>query len=142
LRAYPQQVLRYAGSIFPGIVGVVAGEIHNRAETASLADRLAEFVGREMQFTWYRRFAQAVADDPNLKRPQAAEKVLRAAWSEYSQAQLGQPAAASAQPAAISATFLKPAETAWCDQCDQQVSGAHAGRCSSPFCKLKIKEAA
>lgn len=35
-------------------------------------------------------------------------------------------------------TFLKPAERAWCDQCDQSRSGAQAGACRSAFCKLKV----
>jgi hypothetical protein len=138
--AYPKQVLRYAGSLFPGIVAVVAGEINNRVAPADLVPRLAAFIGREMQFAWYGRFAQAIADDLTLKRPQAAEKVLRAAWVECSQPQLGQ--TASPPPGAVAATFLRPAETAWCDQCDQNVSGAKAERCASPFCKLKIRQAA
>jgi hypothetical protein len=131
--AYPQQVLRYAGSIFPGIVAVVAGELHNRAAPTDLVPRLAGFVGRDAQSEWVHRFAQAKADDVNLKHSQAAERVLRAAWVEWSQAQLGQGAGAS-QPLG---TFLKPAEVAWCDQCEARVSGAKAAACASPFCKLK-----
>ena len=35
-------------------------------------------------------------------------------------------------------TFLKPAETDWCTQCDQRRSGAQAAKCRSAFCKLKV----
>jgi hypothetical protein len=146
--AYPQQVLRYAGSIFPGIVAVVAGELHNRAAPTDLVPRLAGFVGRDAQSEWVHRFAQAKADDVNLKHSQAAERVLRAAWVEYSQARHGLPPAPKveqhdpggcAPPVyTVAPTFLKPAETAWCDQCDRQVSGARAAKCASKFCKLKV----
>jgi hypothetical protein len=135
-RAYPQQVLRYAGSIFPGIVAVVAGEVHHRTALNDLIDRLAAHVGAEPQHAWYRRFAQALADDHLLKRSQAAERVLRASWIERSQAQLGM---ARDESSVAPATFLKPAEIAWCEQCDQRVSGAHAARCASPFCSMKEK---
>jgi hypothetical protein len=39
-------------------------------------------------------------------------------------------------------TFLKPAEIAWCSQCDQRVSGAKAARCLSRWCSLKERKAA
>lgn len=39
-------------------------------------------------------------------------------------------------------TFLKPAEVAWCSQCDQRVSGAKAARCTSRWCSLKEDRAA
>jgi hypothetical protein len=34
-------------------------------------------------------------------------------------------------------TWLKPAEIAWCEQCEQRVSGTKAAACTSPWCKLK-----
>lgn len=136
-RAYPQQILRYAGTIFPGIVAVVAGELHNRTTPTDLVDRLGGFVARDPQHEWYRRFAQAVVDDLTLRRRDVAEKVLRASWVEYSQAQLGRdkPWALDERPPAT--TSLKPAEMAWCNQCDSRRSGAQAAACQSPFCSLK-----
>lgn len=138
-RAYPQQVLRYAGSIFPGIVAVVAGELHNRTAAIDLIERLGGFVGREAQNEWVRRFAQAKAEDLNLKHSQAAERVLRGCWVEYSQAQLGKEKPWEDEPKGPPAatTTLKPAEMAWCDQCDSRRSGAQAAACTSPFCSLK-----
>jgi hypothetical protein len=132
-RAYQQQVLRYAGSIFPGIVAVVAGELNNRTAANDLVDGLAPFIAHDAQHEWYRRFAQAIADDHTLKRAQAAEKVLRRAWVEFSQARLGRPAL----PA--SAVILKPGEVAWCEQCERRVSGSRAAQCASAFCSLKAK---
>jgi hypothetical protein len=135
-KAYPQQVLRYAGSIFPGIVAVVAGELANRTSPGELIERLSAFVGRDQQSDWVRRFAQAKADDVNLKHSQAAERVLRASWVEFSQAELGRRATGGSPQ---TESFLKPAETDWCDQCDQRRSGAQATACQDKFCKLKAK---
>lgn len=42
---------------------------------------------------------------------------------------------AAAEPPAP--TSLKPSEVAWCDQCEQRVSGVKAAACRSPWCKLK-----
>jgi hypothetical protein len=134
--AYPQQVLRYAGSIFPGIAAVVAGELHNRTAAEDLLPRLAVFVGRAAQSEWVQRFAQAKADDVNLKHSQAAERVLRANWVEYSQAQLGMKGSPGGGTP-VAATSMKPAEMAWCEQCDQRRSGVQASACQSPFCSLK-----
>jgi hypothetical protein len=137
-RAYQQQVLRYAGSIFPGIVAVAAGEIANRTAANDLVDRLAPFIAREAQHEWVRRFNLAIADNPSLKRAAAAASVLRAAWVDYSQAKLGMrepPPIAAPEPSPP--TFLKPAETDWCEQCDARVSGVKAAGCTSPFCSMK-----
>jgi hypothetical protein len=138
-QAYPQQVLRYAGSIFPGIAAVVGGELHNRAAPDDLVARFAGFVGREPQLAWYKRFTQAKVDDPNLKHSSAAEKVLRSAWVEWSQAQLGLPKKDSVPaPVVPAGTDLRPAEMAWCEQCELRRSGAQAAACTSPWCKLKL----
>lgn len=150
--AYPQQVLRYAGSIFPGIVAVVADETRLRADLVELVGKLGAFIGEKQQHDWYRSFALAIADDPNLKRSQASIAVLRKAWRPPA-VQAAAPVAddyssrAPSQPAALNTsttlqTFLKPAEVAWCEQCDQRVSGAKASRCTSRFCSLKEQQAA
>jgi hypothetical protein len=141
-RAWQQQVLRYAGSIFPGIVAIVAGELNNRTAANDLVDRLAPFIAREPQNEWFRRFALAIANDPQLKRAAAAEKVLRAAWSDYSQGQLGRerPPLVAHDPGGCAPpvlTALQPNEIAWCDQCDQRVSADRAAACTSRFCSLK-----
>jgi hypothetical protein len=141
-RAYQQQVLRYAGSIFPGIVAIAAGELANRTAANDLIDRLAPFIGREPQASWYKDLTLAIAEDPNLKRGSAAAKVMRKAWVDYSQAQLGREripmvahdAGGHAPPVL---TRLKPDEVAWCEQCDRRVGGAKAAQCPSPFCSLK-----
>ena len=142
-RAYPQQVLRYAGSIFPGIVAVVAGELHDRTAPDELLEQLSAFVGRDPQHQWVHRFAQAKAEELNLKHSHAAEKVIRAAWVEWRHPRAGQPmqpieAGGCAPPVFVA---LRPAEIAWCDQCDQRRSDAQVAACASPFCSLKARAA-
>lgn len=139
--AYPQQVLRYAGSIFPGIVGIVTAELRERAAASTLMGPLAAFVGKEAQGDWFRSFAAARAQNINLKHGDAAEQVMLAAWREFRQAQLGRGSKTAADAAPVSATYLKPAEMAWCEQCDTRRSGAQAEVCTSPFCTLKVKPA-
>lgn len=141
-QAYPQQVLRYAGSIFPGIAAIVHIELRERAAASTLVEPLAGFVGREAQGDWFRRFAAARATNINLKHGDAAEQVMSSAWREWRQAKLGQDAPVkSLSGAGASAASLLPAERAWCEQCDQQRSGAQAAACASPFCSLKAKAA-
>ncbi|MGE5563157.1 MAG: DUF6551 family protein [Bacillota bacterium] len=82
-KSYPQQRLRYAGSIFPGIVVVAARELDRRADIAGLVDSLAAFIGSAQQHEWYRRFAIALGDDPLLKRSQASERVITRAWEAH-----------------------------------------------------------
>jgi hypothetical protein len=150
--AYPNQVLRYAGSIFPGIVAVVAGEIGNRTAPADLIDRLAPFIGRTAQQDWVMQFAQAHAADLALRRAAAAEKVIRAAWVDYSTAQHGLPRRIADPPAVerhdpggcappvftAPPTFLEREQSAWCDQCDRRVTGGRAASCTDKFCKMKV----
>lgn len=77
---------------------------------------------------------QRVAEEPTLNRGVAAAIVFKAAQ----RGELSPPPAAPGAVASIAPTNLRPAETAWCEQCDQRVSGAKAARCASPFCKVKV----
>lgn len=131
--AWPGAVLRYAGSVFPGIAAVVADELRLRKAPDELVAELAGLIGAKPQGEWFKRMAAAIAEDTNLKRSKAAALVIRTAWRQRH----------SAAPAALAPppTDLKPAESAWCDQCDTMVSGAKAAACASPFCSLKVKAA-
>jgi hypothetical protein len=130
--AYSDQVLRYAGSIFPGIVALAAPAV--KAGEPDLLVKVAELVGSKTQDRWVSQILQLVAADPSLNRGTAAVIVFKAA-------QRGEEPTPTRPPQAHSAlaegTFLKHAETAWCEQCDQRISGARAAVCASPFCKLK-----
>lgn len=139
--AYPDQVLRYAGSIFPGIVALIAPAV--KANEPELLREITTMVGSRTQDRWVSKILQLVATDPSLNRGTAAVIVFKAALrGEEPTPTRATPRPAAASPAARAATSLKPAEMAWCDQCDSRVSGARAAECASAFCKLKVPAAA
>jgi hypothetical protein len=83
-QAYKGQVLRYAGSIFPGIVTIVADEMKLDAgftEGGRFA-LLTEMIGGAEQIEWYKDFTALLAREPMLNRKVATERVFRSAWSE------------------------------------------------------------
>jgi hypothetical protein len=90
-RAYPGEVLRYAGSIFPGIAGIVASEA--RLKRFSADDGFAllcEMVGGATQAEWYRDIGEKTGEIPT--RRLAAVAVFRAAWDECAEAMLDEAA--------------------------------------------------
>ena len=84
--AWRGQVLRYAGTIYPGLVAVCADVLF--ADPEAFADgseafeMLVEMVGASTQAEWYADIGRAKADDANLNTPRAAAAVMRAAWAE------------------------------------------------------------
>ena len=139
-RAFPDEILRYAGTLFPGLVAIVADQIKARVPINESAGKAAMVAGQATQGGWYKSILAAGAVDPNLNRRRAAEQVFRAAFERANQQSLAA-ASGGARCLPPPSTYLKPAETEWCKQCDQRVSGAKAERCQSPFCSLKVKAA-
>jgi hypothetical protein len=83
-QAYKGQVLRYAGTIFPGIVTIVADEM---AADAGFVDGerfglVTEMVGGAEQVEWYKDLQQLLSREPTLNRKTATEQVFRSAWQE------------------------------------------------------------
>lgn len=77
-RGFEGQVLRYAGTIFPGIVGIV------RDDGIGIdVNLLANMLSSQSQAEWRKLIAQRRADDPNLKFAAASEAVLSEAWDEW-----------------------------------------------------------
>lgn len=85
--AFERDVLRYAGTLFPGIVGIVA-EDGEDCEIGMLADMLAQ----RSQMAWRGAIMQARATDPNLNFTRASEQVLSEAWDEWLGEHLGEAA--------------------------------------------------
>lgn len=139
-RAFPNQIMRYAGSLFPGIAAVVADELRIRKPIAELVDQAGALFGQVSQVDWYKQTIAAVGEDHNLNRRRAAEQVFRDCWRGRNAQDLANRTVLPS-PASPLSSPLKPAETAWCSQCDQRVSGARAEKCTSPFCSLKVKAA-
>lgn len=82
-RAYPDQVLRYAGTIFPGVLAVISdGPAARFTAMPELVDMAVEMIGDVDQMTWRAEIMRLRADEPDLKYSAASAKVFRAAWAE------------------------------------------------------------
>ncbi|USA40239.1 ParB N-terminal domain-containing protein [Pelagerythrobacter marinus] len=88
-RAWKGEVLRYAGTLFPGIAAI-CGEDGDGLDVAMLCDMLAS----ETQDAWRRRILQRRTDNPNLKFAAASAEVLSEAWDEWIGALYGEEEAA------------------------------------------------
>jgi hypothetical protein len=132
-KAFAGQVLRYAGSIFPGICSCVAQEL--RIEGKFDVERLTAALAHRSQEQWRQEIVleQAAA---GVDRRLAAKTVVTKAYREP--AAVASPTQAPGVPAPCDA---EPGEFRWCSQCDRRVSGAVAGACTSPFCKAKARAA-
>jgi hypothetical protein len=87
-QSFKDQVLQYAGSIFPGIEAIVADEISRNANFSD-GERFAlmtEMVGGASQKEWYRDVSAGTAEHPT--RRNAAAAVFRSAWAECLDAML------------------------------------------------------
>lgn len=83
-QAYKGQVLRYCGTIFNGIVGIVAAEIEaspNFADGEKFA-LMTEMVGGATQAEWVADVGLAMAADQIGSVKLGAERVFQNAWSE------------------------------------------------------------
>jgi hypothetical protein len=81
--AFRGEVIRYAGSIFPGIEAIVADELKKDADFAQGRARvlLIAMVSADEQSDWYRRVSARTAEVPT--RRAAAAAVFRDAWAEW-----------------------------------------------------------
>jgi hypothetical protein len=131
-QSYPNQVLRYAGTMFPGIVAVVADEVRLRSAPAEIIETIAAIVRGRTQEEWRRMFTASIGDAGGSMRD-AAELVMRTAWRQRHFA------APAPSPRTVEAQCF-PGEV-WCEQCDRRVSGTTAAACTSPFCKAKARAA-
>jgi hypothetical protein len=129
-KAWPGQVLQYAGSVFPGLAAVAVDEVRLRGDPKEVVEGLARIAGARSQADW-RRAAKVAGAEVSGAAREGAEIVFRDAWRSRHNSSPSLPAAA-----AIPAT-----QVAWCSQCDQRVSGSKAAKCASPFCALKAKAA-
>lgn len=84
--AFGDQVIRYGGTIFPGIVDLVVRLTEKRDPLIWMkgedATMLAEMLSETPQAEWRRDIFKANGDDPELKLAGAAAKVIADAWAE------------------------------------------------------------
>jgi hypothetical protein len=90
-KSYPGEVLRYAGSIFPGVVAIVAEESSKpRFPGQDGFDLLCEMIGGATQAEWYRDVGAKTGEVPT--RRLAAVAVFKEAWAECVEAMLDEAA--------------------------------------------------
>jgi hypothetical protein len=130
-KSYPGEVLRYAGTLFPGFAAVVIDELRLRSSGDEIIAQLVPLIAAKTQDEWRHIIKAAVGESGGMAR-EGAELVFRRVWRSRNMA---------SPPALLGQTSVSAAATAWCQQCDQRVSGVKAARCTSPFCKLKAKAA-
>lgn len=89
-QAFEGQTLRYAGTVYPGIVAVVAAEFEGltlEERAAWLDDEYAllliEMIGATEQAEWRKKIALWSVANPNDARSKASAAVFAAAWAEY-----------------------------------------------------------
>lgn len=138
-QAWAGQVLRYAGSLFPGIAAVCSDEMRGRdLLPGATFEQLVLVIGRSGQTDWRRDIMRAKADNPMLKFEAASAKVVLTAWAKANGRE--PPAAAPPPPRAVAASPapLGPfSGTRWCEQCDMKISHAELQSCRSRWCSLK-----
>ena len=79
------QVLRYAGTIFPGIAALIDVEVRdagNCAPPAEIWDLIVEMLAGTSQEEWRRAVMAVRVAEPSLNFAKAAERALLNAWSE------------------------------------------------------------
>lgn len=136
-RAFGGQVLRYAGTIYPGIVALCA--TWPDLSDADRADRVANAARRiagKSQLQWRSAVLTARAVDPALGMVSAAVKVVQDAFALAK----GPQAVSGTRPTAVIIDDPAPPQGigGWCEQCDAKVSAARAASCRSRFCKMKV----
>ena len=145
--AFAGQRLIYAGTIWPGIVALVAdGGAQRGYLQPEQTKRLCAVLGARDQQAWRAAILRAKADDAALTMASAGALVIGAALAGDSGLPVtAEPRAVVAhapRPMAIEAPRMPAASAGesakrWCDQCDRQVTGAEARSCSSRFCRAK-----
>lgn len=86
------QVLRYAGTLFPGIAAVCAEEMKGGdgfADNAELFAMLTEMLGAQSQHDWRTEIQRHKGENPLLRFDAASAAVLTGAWRELLDAYFG-----------------------------------------------------
>lgn len=84
-QGFDGQVLRYAGTIFPGIAALIDMEVRsagNIAPDGEIWDLIVEMLAGTSQEEWRRAIMAVRVAEPNLNFAKAAERALLNAWGE------------------------------------------------------------
>ena len=84
-QGFEGQVLRYAGTIFPGIAALIDMEVRsagNSAPDSEIWDLIVEMLAGTSQEEWRRAIMAVRVAEPSLNFAKAAERALLNAWGE------------------------------------------------------------
>lgn len=139
-QGFEGQVLRYAGTLFPGIVAVCSDEMRRvDAFDAARFDKFLTMLALRKQENWRADVLKLNADNPLLNFSSASTKVMLDAWARAN--------GVSPAPNVVQIPQAQtPAEATvpefdgmrWCDQCDMRIDHRQASGCRSRFCSLKV----
>lgn len=158
--AYDGIVLRYAGSIYPGMVAVCAHEFRKREMLPDgLLRHMASVLGACDQVEWRRRIAVAKSDDINLRFSTASARVMLFLWCQEVGEKMRRIPSKPTPPVTVDPVTVKPARVdpvagfrpdglgdgpvgigdgaAWCEQCELRISADQFATCKSRFCSLR-----
>lgn len=146
--AFKDQVLTYAGTIFPGLVAVCAGDPGKSIIDDDKLSVLIGVLGGKSQEDWRKLALREMARSGD-GRVVAMMQVFRAAVAEQKPAN-GNANANVAVQSTVTPIAISSGSTAFgdgfdkragggrfCEQCDKLVAPDKAKRCSSAWCKLR-----
>lgn len=109
-KAWPGEVLQYAGSVYPGFAAVAIDEVRLRGDPVQTVEELSRIAGQRTQLEW-RRTAQAEAAEGTGSTRDGAEIAFRRAWRSRHQAEPTLPAPLPPQkPARVTRSFEEQLE--------------------------------
>ena len=143
--AFAGEVLRYAGTIFPGLVAVCVMETKGGGFDDGRFASFSAKVGSRGQERLREDVLLESAGEAGLGRTQAAIRVLTELWWPERrtnrvalQRSLASFRAEQADPVPADLAFEPDDDgMAWCAQCDRRVTVGHASACESRWCSLR-----
>lgn len=153
--AFKGQVLRYAGTIFPGVVALRAVQ----GEACELGV-LADLLGAREQVDWRAAMMACRVENPNMSYGAASALAVAEAWEKATGTKAGvlvRGLRATRTDAVAPAPTDKPPFAfvpdqvgagpegdgmAWCDQCEMRVTREEGEGCKSRWCSLRKAAAA
>ncbi len=137
-RSFRGEVLRYAGSIFPGVAAICASDA---GDTSVDLDKLPDLLASRTQTEWRTALLQRRAVDANISFARASAAVLGDAWTDWLAGRGVTRAAAQVEEkqGADPLVHFVPDDSgmSWCDQCEMRVTRAQGQGCKSRFCSLR-----
>ncbi|MBH0112747.1 ParB N-terminal domain-containing protein [Novosphingobium sp. YJ-S2-02] len=132
--AFEGQVLRYAGTIYPGIVAVCREEASDGKIEERRFERFVTMLALRSQDDW-RSDVMLEQAQSSAGYAESAAAAIRGAWRRATSGN-EQPASAGAR-AGTGAALPPFSGRQWCDQCDQQVQYGQACLCRDKHCTIR-----